>query len=181
MRAAKLLSALVAVAVLVGFSGLAVRAQSEQEKMPDIVDTAVKAENFKTLVAALKAAELVETLKGEGPFTVFAPDDAAFNRLSEGMLDRLLEPESKERLASILKYHVASGKLMAEDVMGMETCKTLEGNEIRIRVKEGKVYLDSAMVKTTDIECSNGVIHVIDTVLMPRRRGEWSRSERQED
>lgn len=132
----------------------------------DIVDTAVAAGNFTTLVTAIKAAGLVDTLKGAGPFTVFAPTDAAFAKLPAGTLDSLLK--NPEKLKSILTYHVLSGKVMAADVKTMKA-KTVEGAEASIVVKSGKVMIDKAHVTKTDIVCSNGVIHVIDTVLMPKK------------
>ena len=133
----------------------------------DIVDTAVGAGDFKTLAAALKAAGLVETLKGDGPFTVFAPTDEAFAKLPAGTVDDLLKPENKEKLTSILTYHVVPAKAMAKDVTGMQEAKTVNGKAVKIKVKDGKVMIDNATVTKTDIACSNGVIHVIDTVLMP--------------
>lgn len=134
----------------------------------DIVDTAVEAGSFNTLVAAVKAAELVETLKGEGPFTVFAPTDEAFAKLPEGTLDELLKPENKEKLQAILTYHVVAGKVMAADVVKLDSAKTVQGSDIQIEVKDGSVMLNGASnVVTTDIETSNGVIHVIDAVILP--------------
>jgi uncharacterized surface protein with fasciclin (FAS1) repeats len=134
----------------------------------DIVDTAVNAGSFNTLVAAVKAAELVDTLKGEGPFTVFAPTDEAFAKLPEGTLDELLKPENKEKLQAILTYHVVSGKVMAADVVKLKSAKTVQGADIMIAIKDEKVMLnESSTVVKTDIECSNGVIHVIDTVILP--------------
>ncbi|MCA8915577.1 MAG: fasciclin domain-containing protein [Planctomycetes bacterium] len=134
----------------------------------DIVDTAVAAGDFDTLVAAVKAAELVETLKGEGPFTVFAPTDAAFADLPEGTLDELLKPENKEKLAGILTYHVVAGEVMADDVVNLTEATTVQGQKVQIEVKDGTVYIDGAKVVTTDIKCTNGVIHVIDKVILPK-------------
>jgi uncharacterized surface protein with fasciclin (FAS1) repeats len=134
----------------------------------DIVDTAVAAGSFNTLAAALKAAGLVETLKGEGPFTVFAPTDEAFAKLPGGTVDNLLKPENKAKLVSLLTYHVVPGHVMAADVMKMKTAKTLQGGSLRIATANGKVMIDKATVAKADIAASNGVIHVIDTVLMPR-------------
>ncbi len=131
----------------------------------DIVDTAVAAGGFETLVAAVKAAGLVEALKGEGPFTVFAPTDAAFAKLPEGTVADLLKPENKAKLAAILTYHVVPGKVMAADVSTMKA-KTLNGAEASIVVADG-VKIDAANVVKTDIVCSNGVIHVIDAVILP--------------
>jgi len=134
----------------------------------DIVDTAAAAGSFKTLVAAVKAAGLVETLKGPGPFTVFAPTDEAFAKLPKGTVEELLKPENKEKLTAILTYHVLSGKVMAADVKTMEAT-TVEGSKAMVKVADGKVMVDKATVTKTDIEATNGVIHVIDTVLMPAK------------
>jgi uncharacterized surface protein with fasciclin (FAS1) repeats len=133
----------------------------------DIIDTALAADDFNTLATALTEAELISTLKGEGPFTVFAPTDAAFAALPEGTLDSLLA--DKEQLTNVLLYHVVSGKVMAEDVLTMDGAMvdTVSGAEIEISIKDGMVYINDAQVTTTDIETSNGVIHVIDAVLVP--------------
>ena len=139
---------------------------TEAEK--DIVDTAVAAGSFETLVAAVKAAGLVETLKGEGPFTVFAPSDDAFAKVPAETLQELLKPENKEKLQGILTYHVVSGKVMAADVVELESAKTVNGQEVTIKAADGKVMVDGANVVATDIECENGVIHVIDSVIMPK-------------
>jgi uncharacterized surface protein with fasciclin (FAS1) repeats len=128
----------------------------------DIVDTAVAAGAFETLVAAVKAAGLVETLKGEGPFTVFAPTDDAFKKLPAGTVESLLEPENKDKLAAILTYHVVPGKVMASDLLKMTSAKTVNGQKIAIGLA-----VDNAMVVQADIKCSNGVIHVIDNVIIP--------------
>jgi uncharacterized surface protein with fasciclin (FAS1) repeats len=133
----------------------------------DIVDTAVAAGQFKTLAAALKAADLIDALKGAGPFTVFAPTDEAFAKLPKGTVEDLLKPENKEKLVSILKYHVVAAKAMAKDVAGMSTAKTLNGKELALKVTDGKVMVGNATVIKADIEASNGVIHVIDAVLLP--------------
>ena len=137
-----------------------------QEK--DIVDTAVAAGSFKTLAAALQAAGLVETLKGKGPFTVFAPTDEAFAKLPAGTVENLLKPENKEKLKAVLTYHVVAGKVTAAQVTNLKVAKTVQGGEAKISVKGGKVMVDNANVVKTDIMASNGVIHVIDTVIMPR-------------
>jgi len=139
------------------------------EKKPDIVDTAVAAGSFKTLAAALGAAGLVETMKSAGPFTVFAPTDDAFAKLPKGTVETLLEPENKAKLAAILTYHVVSGKVMASTVVTMDGKKvgTVNGAEATIKVGKDGVMVDKAKVVTTDIECSNGVIHVIDSVILP--------------
>lgn len=135
----------------------------------DIVDTAVGAGSFKTLVAAVQAAGLVDTLKGPGPFTVFAPTDEAFAKLPKGTVEELLKPENKAKLQAILTYHVVPGKVMAADVAGMngKSAKTVQGAEVKIKVEGSSVNIDNANVVKTDIECSNGVIHVIDTVILP--------------
>ncbi|QCF36294.1 fasciclin domain-containing protein [Salinivibrio sp. YCSC6] len=133
----------------------------------DIVDTAAKNDDFSTLVAAVKAAGLVDTLKGEGPFTVFAPTNAAFAKLPEGTVDMLLKPENKDKLVDILTYHVVPGKVTAEQVMGMSSATTVQGSDIMIKTSYGKVKVDNATVTKADIMTSNGVIHVIDTVIMP--------------
>ncbi len=136
--------------------------------MPDIVDTAVAAGSFKTLAAALGAAGLVETLKGAGPFTVFAPNDAAFAKLPAGTVESLIKPENKAKLTSILTYHVVAGKVMAADVVKLTAAKTVQGQSAKIEVKAGKVHVDNATVISPDIVCTNGVIHVIDSVIMPK-------------
>jgi len=144
-------------------------ASEAKAKAPaDIVDTAVAAGSFNTLAAALKAAGLVETLKGPGPFTVFAPTDAAFAKLPAGTLGSLLKPENKATLAGILTYHVVAGKVMAADVVKLTSAKTVNGQSVKIAVDGGKVKVDGANVVKTDIVTSNGVIHVIDTVLLPK-------------
>ena len=132
-----------------------------------IVENAVASEDFKTLVAAVKAADLVKTLSGEGPFTVFAPTDKAFAKLPKGTLETLLKPENKKKLVGILTYHVVAGKVMAADVVKLKNAKTVQGRNVRIRVKDGKVRLNKANVVKTDIVCKNGVIHVIDAVILP--------------
>ncbi len=152
---------------LLALVALALPAFAGEKK--DIVDTAVGAGDFKTLVAAVKAAGLVETLKSEGPFTVMAPTDEAFAKLPAGTVESLLKPENKEKLVAILKYHVIPTRAMAADVVGLDgkEVKTAEGSSARISVKDGAVMIDNAKVIKTDIECSNGVVHVIDTVILP--------------
>ena len=134
----------------------------------DIVDTAVAAGSFNTLATALKAAGLVETLKGPGPFTVFAPTDEAFAKLPAGTLESLLKPENKAKLAGILTYHVVAGKVMAADVVKLTSAKTVNGQSVKITVDGGKVMVNDANVVKTDVGASNGVIHVIDAVLLPK-------------
>jgi transforming growth factor-beta-induced protein len=140
---------------------------AEAEEAKDIVETAMAAKTFNTLVAALKAAELVDTLKGEGPFTVFAPTDVAFAKLPPGKLEMLLEPDNKEELAMILKYHVVEGKLEADKVAEMKSLQTLAMMPLEVTVEEDKIMVGGATLTTADIMCSNGVIHVVDTVIMP--------------
>ena len=132
----------------------------------DIVDTAVAAGDFSTLVTAVKAAGLVETLKGEGPFTVFAPTDAAFAKVPTDTLNALLA--DKAALANVLTYHVVAGKVMAADVVKLTSAVTVQGQAVSIEVKDGKVYVNGAQVVTTDIKASNGVVHVIDAVILPK-------------
>ncbi len=140
---------------------------AEEAKAKDIVDTAVAAGQFKTLAAALTAADLIDTLKGAGPFTVFAPTDDAFAKLPKGTVEDLLKPENKAKLVAILTYHVAAGKVMAADVKDGASYKTVNGKELTASVKDGKVMIGGATVTKADISASNGVIHVIDTVLLP--------------
>ncbi len=151
---------------LATFSAGSVPATPEAKK--DIVDTAVSAGSFKTLAAALRAAGLVDTLKGKGPFTVFAPTDEAFAKLPKGTLEDLLKPENKDKLAAILTYHVVAGKVMAADVVKLNSAKTVQGQAVRINAHGGSVMVDNAKVVKTDIETSNGVIHVIDSVILPK-------------
>jgi uncharacterized surface protein with fasciclin (FAS1) repeats len=133
----------------------------------DLVAVAAGAENFKTLVAAVKAAGLVETLQGTGPFTVFAPTDEAFAKLPAGTVENLLKPENKDKLIAILKYHVIPGKVLAADVKSMEV-KTVEGQNVKLVVSSAGVTVDNAKVVKTDVMAENGVIHVIDTVIIPK-------------
>lgn len=133
----------------------------------DIVETAV-AGRFNTLVAAVKAAGLVDTLKSPGPFTVFAPTDEAFAKLPAGTLEALLKPENRDRLQSILKYHVVPGKVVAQDVVKLKAARTVEGRKVAIKTTSGGVMVDNARVTKTDIAASNGVIHVIDAVILPK-------------
>ena len=134
--------------------------------MPTITETAIAAGNFNTLVAAVKAADLVETLSGPGPFTLFAPTDEAFAKVPTETLQRLLKPDAKNQLVGVLTYHVVPGKVMASDVVKLTTAKTVQGQSVAISVNGG-VKIDGANVVTTDIECDNGVIHVIDAVILP--------------
>jgi uncharacterized surface protein with fasciclin (FAS1) repeats len=134
----------------------------------DIVDTAVSAGSFNTLVKAVQAAGLVDTLKGPGPFTVFAPTDEAFAKLPAGTLESLLA--NPEQLKKVLTYHVVAGKVMASDVVKLKEAKTVQGSAVKIKVSGSNVMVDNARVVKTDIECDNGVIHVIDTVILPKEK-----------
>jgi uncharacterized surface protein with fasciclin (FAS1) repeats len=158
MKVLRVFSAL----VLMLFTASAASAMSK-----DIVDTAAGAGQFKTLVAAVEAAGLVDTLKGDGPFTVFAPTDEAFAKLPDGTVDDLLKPENKDKLVAILTYHVVPGKIMSGDISGKSTeVKTVQGDMLSVDATDG-VKVDEAKVVKADISASNGVIHVIDTVVMP--------------
>jgi len=167
MKVHQITSALVVVVVLGVGSVRAADTCPASKKDKDIVDTAVAAGSFKTLAAALGAGELVETLKGKGPFTVFAPTDDAFAKLPKGTVEELLKPENKAKLVKILTYHVVPGKVMAADVVKLSKAKTVEGSEVKITVADGKVKVNGANVVKTDITTSNGVIHVIDSVILP--------------
>lgn len=155
----------VTAAALVIMTPCATRAQSVTEK--DIVTTAVEAGSFKTLAAALKAAGLVETLQAKGPYTVFAPSDEAFAKLPPGTIDTLLKPENKDRLISVLTYHVIRGKVPAANVVKLQAASTLNGQRVAVKTGGGKVQINHATVVATDIACSNGVIHAIDQVILP--------------
>lgn len=133
----------------------------------NIVETAASAGNFNILAAALDAAGLIDTLEGDGPFTVFAPTDAAFEALPEGTVEMLLKPENKDKLTAILTYHVVAGKVMSSDVAGIDTATTVNGAEIDVMISGSDVMLNDAKVTAVDIGASNGVIHVIDKVLLP--------------
>ena len=134
----------------------------------DIVDNAVNSADHTTLVAAVKAAGLVETLKGKGPFTVFAPTNGAFEKLPTGTVGTLLKPENKDKLRRILTYHVVAGEVHAADVVKLQSAKAVSGDTITVKGRDGKVHVDGANVTKTDIQASNGVIHVIDTVILPK-------------
>jgi len=149
------------------YSGNKSEMKAAKSAKPDIVDTAVSAGSFETLVAAVQAAGLVDTLKGEGPFTVFAPTDEAFAKLPEGTVENLLKPENKDQLVAILTYHVVPGKVKAADVVKLDSAKTVQGQEVAIEVAEGGVKVAGANVVKTDIVTGNGVIHVIDSVILP--------------
>lgn len=170
----KLITSIIAVTVFTTWSAMAhcgacgagEQAATETHNH-DIVATAQSAGSFDTLVAAVKAAGLVEVLQGDGPYTVFAPSDEAFAKLPAGTVENLLKPENKDQLVAILTYHVIPGKVMATDVKTMEA-KTVNGKMVDIKVSEGLVMVDKAKVVKTDVMASNGVIHVIDTVMIPK-------------
>jgi transforming growth factor-beta-induced protein len=143
-------------------------AQAQRAADKDIVQTAIAAGSFTTLVRALEAADLVGTLEGKGPFTVFAPTDAAFAKLPAGTLENLLEPENKKELQRILTYHVVAGEVPSSEVVTLSRAKAVSGDTIAITVADGTVMVDNARVVTADVAASNGMIHVIDTVILPR-------------
>jgi uncharacterized surface protein with fasciclin (FAS1) repeats len=159
---AVMLSGVVAVPAFAGHH------EEDKKAAGTIVDVAAGNADFETLVAAVKAAGLVETLSGEGPFTVFAPTDEAFAKLPAGTLEDLLKPENKDKLVAILTYHVVAGKVTAADVVKLDTATTVNGQAADITVAGGKVKVDAANVTATDIKASNGVIHVIDAVILPK-------------
>ncbi len=147
-------------------AGIIAASMALPAKAADIVDTAIEAGSFKTLVAAVQAADLVDTLKGDGPFTVFAPTDEAFAALPAGTVDDLLKPENKDKLVAVLTYHVVAGKVMSTDLSDDMMAKTVQGGEIKVDLDNG-VMVDNATVVTADIAADNGVIHVIDKVMLP--------------
>ncbi|PMG55687.1 fasciclin [Vibrio lentus] len=159
----KTLSVLVATLLFTAFAHA-----NHHEMKKDIVDVAAENGSFTTLVAAVKAAGLVDTLKGDGPFTVFAPTDEAFAALPEGTVEMLLKPENKDKLVAILTYHVVPGKIMAAEVMKLSSAETVQGEAVMIAVDEGNVMINTAKVVIPDVKASNGVIHVIDAVLLPK-------------
>jgi uncharacterized surface protein with fasciclin (FAS1) repeats len=148
--------------------GMLSAAPARAQQPKNIVDTAVAAGSFTTLAKALTAADLVGTLKGQGPFTVFAPTDAAFAKLPAGTLESLLKPENKDKLRRILTYHVVAGEVRAADVVKLQSAKAVSGDSIAVKVRDGKVHVDDASVTKADIQASNGVIHVIDAVILPK-------------
>lgn len=160
-------TSLKALVLIIPFALAACASQQEASSEKDIVDTAVEAGQFNTLVAAVQAADLVDTLKSDGPFTVFAPTDAAFAKLPDGTVENLLKPENKDQLVTVLTYHVVSGKIMSSDIAGKKAeVPTVQGSDLSVDATSG-VMVDNAMVVAADIEASNGVIHVIDTVVLP--------------
>jgi uncharacterized surface protein with fasciclin (FAS1) repeats len=152
--------------VMAALAGSQTRISGAEQK--DIVETAVAAGSFTTLARALQAADLIQTLKGAGPFTVFAPTDAAFAKLPAGTLESLLKPENKAKLQRILKYHVVSGAVSSADVVKLTTAQAVSGDTIPISAGAGVVMIDKARVTTPDVRASNGVIHIIDAVILPR-------------
>ena len=164
MRVFKTAVGIMALTLGFGLSG-SVKAESMPDK--DIVEIAASAGSFNTLVAAVKAAGLVDTLKGKGPLTVFAPTDAAFAKLPAGTVESLLKPENKDKLTAVLTYHVVPGRVTAGEVVKLSSAPTVNGRELSINAKDGKVMVDNAQVVQTDIMATNGVIHVIDSVIIP--------------
>ena len=160
------MKSLACITSLAAFS-LAPAAAAEKAPTKDIVDTAVAAGSFKTLATALTAAGLVETLKGDGPFTVFAPTDEAFAKLPEGTLETLLKAENKQKLIDILTYHVVSGDVRSEAAVKLDSATALNKKVIKLQVKDGALHLNESKVTTADVVCTNGVIHIIDAVLLP--------------
>ena len=162
MKTMRTLTALAIIALTTGVAPI------RAEKGKDVVDTAVAAGSFTTLAKALTSADLVATLKGSGPFTVFAPTDEAFAKLPAGTLENLLKPENKDKLRRILTYHVVSGEVRAADVVKLTSAKAVSGDTITVKAANGKVHVDGATVVKTDVQASNGVIHVIDAVILPK-------------
>ena len=167
MKITRILALALGTLMASALTGPAARANDAATQVGDIVAVASGAGKFNTLVAAVKAAGLVETLQGKGPFTVFAPTDEAFAKLPEGTVASLLKPENKDKLVAILTYHVVPGKVMAADVKTMKA-KTVNGKELSIQVENGQVTVDGAKVVKTDVAARNGVIHVIDAVILPQ-------------
>lgn len=164
MKTIKIIAAVAALAL----AAIPAQAQWNGEKSdPDIVDVAISAGTFETLVAAVKAADLVDVLKGDGPFTVFAPTDEAFAKLPAGTVAELLKPENKEKLVAVLTYHVVPGRVMAKDVASLKEAKTVQGQSLEVSIKDGAAMVDDAKIVKTDIAASNGIIHVIDRVVLP--------------
>ena len=155
------------IAAILAICTVAMAAPKNNTGNKNIVDTAVAAGSFQTLTKALQAADLVDTLKGQGPFTVFAPTDEAFAKLPAGTLDDLLKPENKDKLRAILTYHVVAGKIPSAKVVTLSSAKTINGQELKITVMGGNVMVNNAHVVKTDISASNGVIHVVDAVILP--------------
>lgn len=155
------------VVMTVFVSSFTAKTDTVHEVEADIVDLAVSTEFLSTLVAAVKAGDLVDVLKGDGPFTVFAPTNDAFAKLPAGTVESLLKPENKAKLVAVLTYHVVPGKVMSTDLKNGQKAKTVQGSEITVTLKDGKAMINNATVTAADIEASNGVVHVIDTVILP--------------
>ncbi len=163
----KVLSILMVMTIFLA-SAFTPKSNNVHEVEADIVDLAVATEFLSTLVAAVKAGDLVGVLKGDGPFTVFAPTNDAFAKLPAGTVENLLKPENKAQLVAVLTYHVVPGKVMSADLKNGQKAKTVQGSEITVTLVDGKAMIDNATVTTADIEASNGVVHVIDTVILPK-------------
>lgn len=163
----KKLLAIVMVMMIVLNSSFTSKTSSVHEVEADIVDLAISTEFLSTLVAAVKAGDLVDVLKGDGPFTVFAPTNEAFAKLPAGTLESLLKPENKAKLVAVLTYHVVPGKVMSKDLKNGQKAKTVQGSDVTVTLKDGKAMINSATVTAADIEATNGVVHVIDTVILP--------------
>lgn len=163
----KKLLAIMMVMMIVLNSSFTSKTTSVHEVEADIVDLAVSTEFLSTLVAAVKAGDLVDVLKGDGPFTVFAPTNDAFAKLPAGTVENLLKPENKAQLVKILTYHVVPGKVMSKDLKNGQMAKTVQGGSVKVTLKDGKVMINDATVTAADIAADNGVVHVIDTVIMP--------------
>ena len=160
----------IALVIMLGFTAslsAVAGGHGKDQQAGDIIDVAVANGQFNTLAAALEAADLIDTLKGEGPFTVFAPTDAAFAALPEGTVESLLKPENREQLVAILTYHVVAGRVAAADVVKLDEATTVNGQAVAIEVVDGGVQIDGASVVIADVDASNGVIHVIDSVILP--------------
>jgi uncharacterized surface protein with fasciclin (FAS1) repeats len=168
MKVKHLVRSLLSASLITGMVVLGVTQTASAQGEKDIVESAVAAGSFKTLVSAVQAAGLADTLKGAGPFTVFAPTDEAFAKLPAGTVENLLKPENKAKLQAILTYHVVPGKVTAADVVKINMAKTVNGQSLAVNTKNGAVMVDNAKVVKTDIPASNGVIHVIDAVILPK-------------
>ena len=155
------------IALLVFASSFTPKNDTVHEVEADIVDLAISTEFLSTLVAAVKAGDLVDVLKGDGPFTVFAPTNEAFAKLPAGTVENLLKPENKAQLVAVLTYHVVPGKILSTDLKNGQKAKTVQGSEITVTMKDGKVMINNATVTAADILADNGVVHVIDTVILP--------------
>jgi uncharacterized surface protein with fasciclin (FAS1) repeats len=168
MKVKHLVRSLLSASLITGMVVLGVTQTASAQGEKDIVESAVAAGSFKTLVSAVQAAGLADTLKGAGPFTVFAPTDEAFAKLPAGTVENLLKPENKAKLQAILTYHVVPGKVTAADVVKINMAKTVNGQSLAVNTKNGAVMVDNAKVVKTDIPAANGVIHVIDAVILPK-------------